>query len=140
MDIDKPPSAEPAFVQGRAAPVRAGEAQGAQIIASGVGWTLVDLGEAMELRLAGAAPLVANDGRWRDTPRGPRLTAVTANGPLILDVTHGLCRPADLPPGAEPATGGFARMTLPDGRQVHGCMFAAGPYVGSRGDRAYPAR
>jgi hypothetical protein len=137
MDIDTSSSSNLPFEQGRVAAEGYRAAHGNTAIASGVGWVLVDHHGAMELRVAGASPLAVVDGRWRVTPRGRRLTAVTAQGPLILDVTPGVCRPVDVAPDRGlVSTTGFARITLPDGRQVHGCAFAAGPYA----DRAYPAR
>lgn len=137
MDIDTSSSPNLAFERGSAAANGYHAAHGSPVIASGVGWLLVDHRGALELRVAGESPLPVAHGRWRVTPRGRRLTAVTAQGPLILDVTPGVCRPADVAPDRESiSTAGFARMTLPDGRQVHGCVFAPGPYA----DRAYPAR
>lgn len=82
-------------------------------------WRIENVAPRWLLRLDGEGPLSLLPGAWQVTPQGRRMTGTIGAGRFVLVATFGSCGGAI---GGGRKSSYFARLTLPDGRVLRGCM------------------
>ncbi len=101
-------------------------------------WSIQEQGGRWALRVEGQPAVEMAPGLWRDTPRGRRMTGVIKGENFTLVATFGQCGMDATSSYAEMTATYFARVTLPGGVTLLGCM--NGDAYGPVPEKAAPHR